>query len=257
MIAALDPVTLMNGLQPPPLDAVVPQVAWPETWYLAGSREAYSVAPSSITRSRRQAGQRAGQERVVAAAGGQHHRLARAAAAVQRGLDPRGVRRDDSAPLLNCPLLVASWALSVAQWRARWAGTRGGCPRWPSSRWPRRARRTWPGTPGTRVPRGRLAAPVPIMRALDTYRCTSTWTAACGRWMGSSHDVFLRAAGQEYRVRQPSLRLSGQASRERPPQRRASAESQTPGAARPAAAGIATTPLVIGPGHRASRRLPA
>jgi hypothetical protein len=26
------PVTLMNGLQPLPLDATVPQVAWPDTW---------------------------------------------------------------------------------------------------------------------------------------------------------------------------------------------------------------------------------
>jgi hypothetical protein len=32
MMAAFDPVTLMNGLQPFPLEAVVPQAAWPATW---------------------------------------------------------------------------------------------------------------------------------------------------------------------------------------------------------------------------------
>ena len=32
MIAAFEPVTVMNGLQPLPVLAVVPQAAWPETW---------------------------------------------------------------------------------------------------------------------------------------------------------------------------------------------------------------------------------
>lgn len=32
MMAAFDPVTLMNGWQPFPVEAVVPQVAWPDTW---------------------------------------------------------------------------------------------------------------------------------------------------------------------------------------------------------------------------------
>ena len=32
MMAAFDPVTLMNGLQPLPLDATVPQVGSPDSW---------------------------------------------------------------------------------------------------------------------------------------------------------------------------------------------------------------------------------
>jgi len=83
---------------------------------LAGLRDAYSVAPSSISRVTL-AGRVSGPLRkaFVAAARCQHHRPAGADAAVEAAWILEVSGGDDSALLLNCSLLVASCALNVVQ----------------------------------------------------------------------------------------------------------------------------------------------